>query len=105
VIRHGVKGELNGAGLPLGMFCEAEFASTRLKLDDGDTLLLFTDGVTETVDHTEKEFGASGISTAVDGFAFAKPVELIDRCLEHVTTFRSSAEKRDDLSMLALSFI
>ena len=105
VIKHGIKGEVSCGGLPLGMFSEAEYASALVKLDDGDTLLLFTDGLTETVDVDEAEFGTDGILAAIDGFSFEKPGQLIDRCIENVTLHRGEAERKDDLSILALSLI
>jgi sigma-B regulation protein RsbU (phosphoserine phosphatase) len=49
LIKDGVKGELNHAGLPLGMFSDAEFSVNKVHLDSGDSLVLFSDGVTETL--------------------------------------------------------
>jgi sigma-B regulation protein RsbU (phosphoserine phosphatase) len=101
----GVKGELDLAGLPLGMFCEAEFASQKVKLDGGDSLVLFTDGVTETVDADGVEFGTERLSEAINGSSFTGPRDLITRCVDHVTSYRGGGERRDDLTMLALSFV
>ncbi|MFN0278042.1 MAG: PP2C family protein-serine/threonine phosphatase [Pyrinomonadaceae bacterium] len=105
VIKNGVKSELNHAGLPLGMFCEAEFESQMVQLQSGDSLLLYTDGVTETSNADGTEFGAQRLGDTVKGFPVAGPGELIARCLEHVVEFRGSAERKDDLSILALSYV
>ena len=105
VIKSGVKGELTQAGLPLGMFCEAEFASQKVKLDAGDSLLLFTDGVTETVNGDGMEFGTDRLSESINGHSFAGPRDLVTRCVDHVTNYRGGGERRDDLTMLALSFV
>lgn len=105
LIKGGVKGELDLAGLPLGMFCEAEFVSQKVKFDGGDSLLLFTDGVTETVNGDGAEFGTTRLSEAIDGHSFAGPRDLISRCVDHVTNHRGGGERRDDLTMLALSFV
>jgi len=104
LIKGEVKSELNHAGLPLGMFCEAEFTSQKVKLDAGDSLLLFTDGVTETLNGDGVEFGTSGINTAVDGTSFSAPADLIARCADDIAKYRGSADRHDDLTMLALSF-
>lgn len=105
LIKNGVKGELDFAGLPLGMFCDAEFASRKVKLNSGDSLLLFTDGVTETVNADGDEFGTARLCESINGFEFGEPRDLIARCLDHVANFRGETERRDDLSMLALSFV
>lgn len=38
---------LRGGGMPLGMFPDAEMSTEDVELDQGDTLFMFTDGVTE----------------------------------------------------------
>lgn len=104
LIKNGVKGELDLAGLPLGMFVDAEFPSQSVKLSDGDSLLLFTDGVTEAVNADGAEFGASRLCEVINGFDFAHPRELISHCAGALTTFRGTASRNDDLTMLALRF-
>lgn len=104
LIKNGVKGELTQAGLPLGMFCEAEFTSQKVKLNEGDSLLLFTDGLTEGVNVNGDEFGSARLSEAVNGFDFAHPNELISRCASELTNWRGAAERNDDLTILALRF-
>jgi sigma-B regulation protein RsbU (phosphoserine phosphatase) len=105
VIKNGVKGELDVAGLPLGMFVDAEFASTSVRLDSGDALLLFTDGLTEAFDVTETEFGSARLSASLDGLSFDGPTDLIRHCIDQVNRFRGGAEQHDDLSLLALSYV
>lgn len=104
VIKGGVKGELDDSGLPLGLFCEAEYTSQKVQLSEGDSLLLFTDGVTETVNADGDEFGTHRLFEAVSGFAAGGPGHLISQCLEHVGSHRSGGERSDDLTMLAVSF-
>lgn len=104
VIKNGVEGELDSAGLPLGMFSEAEFTSSHVQLDSGDMLLIYSDGVTETTNPSDVEYGVDRLHAAINTSAFSTPGDLIASCLEHVASFRGMAERRDDLSMLALSF-
>jgi phosphoserine phosphatase RsbU/P len=104
LIKGGVKGELDHAGLPLGMFCEAEFEAQKVRLDVGDALLLFTDGVTETINADGEEFGSMRVGDSINGVSFGGPHELLGRCAAQITEFRGNVEKWDDLTMLALSF-
>ena len=105
LIKNGVKGELDHAGLPLGMFCDTQFESRKVNLKSGDSLLLFTDGVTETVNADGAEFGNHRLCELMTNFASGSPSDLISHCLGHVANFRGSAERHDDLSMLALAYV
>ena len=100
VIKNGVKGELSFAGLPLGMFSDAEFETSKLTLGSGDSLFLFTDGVTETIDADGLEFGADRLFEALNG---GETKKLISNCLDRVAAFRGDAERRDDLTMLTVA--
>ena len=105
LIKNAVKGELDFAGLPLGMFCDAEFESRKVKMNRGDSLFLFTDGVTETINSEGVEFGTRQLGESINGFSSGEPRDLIDRCLEDIARFRGGEERRDDLSMLAISYV
>jgi sigma-B regulation protein RsbU (phosphoserine phosphatase) len=100
VIKNGVKGELSFAGLPLGMFSDAEFETSKLTLGSGDSLFLFTDGVTETIDADGLEFGTDRLFEALNG---GETKKLISNCLDRVAAFRGNAERRDDLTMLTVA--
>lgn len=105
LIKNGVKGELDLASLPLGMFCDTAFESSKVQLNRGDSLLLFTDGVTETINADGDEYGNTRLCDAIGGFTSGVPCDLIALCMEHVGTFRGHEERRDDLTMMALSFV
>lgn len=47
VVGHGGVLRIESTGLPLGMFQEVDFSATRVHLDAGDTLFLYTDGLSE----------------------------------------------------------
>jgi sigma-B regulation protein RsbU (phosphoserine phosphatase) len=102
VIKNGAKEEFNIAGLPLGMFTDARFPVGRINLSGGDSIILFTDGVTEAVDSDGTEYGTSRLIESLNGSI--EPSELISCCLNSLTNFRGSNGRQDDLTMLALTF-
>jgi sigma-B regulation protein RsbU (phosphoserine phosphatase) len=104
VIKNGMTGELDHSGLPLGMFHETEFTSGKVELGRGDSLLLFTDGVTECLDGQGTELGTCKLFEAIGGTSWSEPTALLNRCLEVVDGHRGGAERGDDLTMLALTF-
>ncbi|HLK32130.1 MAG TPA: SpoIIE family protein phosphatase, partial [Terriglobales bacterium] len=59
--------ELPSTGLPLGMFCSQEFTLTRINLQAGDGLLLYTDGLTEAEDGSGEFYGPERLQRLVAG--------------------------------------
>jgi len=92
---------IESTGLPLGMFCEGEFAGTRLRLEDGDTLFLYTDGLSEARGAAE-EYGVDRIAHLVRQQATRAPAELIAACLNDLRAFASAGPRLDDLTLLAI---
>jgi len=66
--------ELDSTGLPLGMFCDSQFVSSGVKLQPSETLLLFTDGVTEANDASGVEFGVERLRASINGSASGRPL-------------------------------
>jgi phosphoserine phosphatase RsbU/P len=96
--------ELDSSGLPLGMFSDSSFISSGVRLAPGETLLLFTDGVTEANDHEGTEFGTERLRASINGSATGHPTELLQTCVDAVAAFRNGAVRNDDLTMLALKY-
>ena len=95
---------LESAGLPLGMFCDSSFIASGAKIKPGETLLLFSDGVTEAMDHAGAEFGAERLMGTLREALGFDPTALLDNCVKAVSTFGLNAERNDDLTMLALKY-
>lgn len=96
--------ELGASGLPLGMFCDSQFISSGVKLQPNETLLLFTDGVTEANDASGTEFGIDRLRAAINGSSNIRPTDLLQICVDAVGAFRNGAARNDDLTMLALKY-
>ncbi|MGB7068839.1 MAG: PP2C family protein-serine/threonine phosphatase [Pyrinomonadaceae bacterium] len=104
VVKKGENTSIDGSGLPLGLFCDTDFGASCVLLDKGDSLLLYSDGVTEAVDDDEREFGFDRLLGSVkDAFQHNTP-RLVRNCLEAVDAFRGNALRNDDLTILALKF-
>jgi sigma-B regulation protein RsbU (phosphoserine phosphatase) len=96
--------EMAPSGLPLGMFCDSNFVSSGVKLEAGETLLLFTDGVTEANDPAGAEYGTERLRSSINGSAVGHPTEILQICVDSVAAFRNGADRNDDLTMLALKY-
>jgi len=89
--------------LILGMFPKAGYQNQALSLEPGDSLVLFTDGVSEAENLTEQEFGYPNISRAVGGL-HSKDAATIAGALEQaVMTFAGDCHFGDDVTLLIVS--
>jgi sigma-B regulation protein RsbU (phosphoserine phosphatase) len=75
-----------------------------VKLDAGDSLFLFTDGVTETMNLDGLEYGTLGLFEAIGAALDPTPTGRIQHSLSHIDGFRGSAPRHDDLTILALAY-
>lgn len=101
VRRNGIE-EVSSTGLPLGMFRTARFSVTRVRLDPGDSLLLFTDGISEAADTTGAEYGIERLSRFAQKQHGCAPQDFLGQCLADVDTFTSGARQRDDQTMMVV---
>jgi phosphoserine phosphatase RsbU/P len=97
---HGGVLRIESTGLPLGMFHEVDFSATRVNLEIGDMLFLYTDGLSEAR-RAEDEYGVDRVSHLVRQAAAKRPAELIASCLSDLRTF-IDGPPFDDLTLLAI---
>ncbi|MHC1744612.1 MAG: PP2C family protein-serine/threonine phosphatase [Syntrophobacteraceae bacterium] len=89
-------------GQALGVFPDPLLDEQTMLLQPGDTLLVYTDGVTDARDAQSEFFGLERISKAVcDGVARSAQ-ELCDHLLKTVTDFQQSAPQDDDVTLVAV---
>lgn len=87
--------------LPLGMFRETVSAGTCVQLESGDTVFLYTDGLSEARNESD-EYGVDRVLTVVHQQSAREPAELIAACVDDLRTFVNGGPSLDDLTMLAL---
>jgi sigma-B regulation protein RsbU (phosphoserine phosphatase) len=92
----------DSTGVPLGMFCNTRFPVHRLTLAHGDSLFLYTDGLTEARNHADAEYGLHRIRVLAARHTRTHPAGLISECLEDLLTFREGLKQTDDLTLLAV---
>jgi sigma-B regulation protein RsbU (phosphoserine phosphatase) len=102
VARQGAVEAIASTGLPIGMFCDARFAVTRLRLAPGDAILLYTDGVSETRGAADEEYGIERLKALLAQGPARKPAETVSVCLRDLKAFRAGAAKSDDLTLMAI---
>src|ERR1700730_13109450 len=101
LIRRGVAEDVFTEGsYPVGLVPEAEYTAVCLKLEPGDTLVLFSDGVTEAMDPAEQLFGVPRLRDVLTGHMQTPLEELQQIVLQSVENFAHGASQADDLTLL-----
>jgi len=105
LIRRGTAEEAFTEGsYPVGLVPEAQYTAACLKLEPGDTLVLFTDGVTEAMDPDDQLFGVPRLKQVLTG-QLECPLEQLQKCvLEAVENFTRGARQADDLTLLIVRY-
>jgi phosphoserine phosphatase RsbU/P len=102
VIQKGKVTRLESNGLPVGVFCDESFSAGKLNLDKGDTLVLYTDGFSESRDLSGTEYGLDRLANLVSESHREQPQALVDACVDDLATFRNGTERTDDVTMMVI---
>jgi sigma-B regulation protein RsbU (phosphoserine phosphatase) len=96
---------VESTGLPLGMFLDGEFSATHLRLEAGDTMFFYTDGLSETRckgDEADDEYGVDRVMRLVCEKAAEPPAGLIAAFIDDLRGFANGSNFHDDVTMLAI---
>jgi len=104
-----VRGEVTAlsgqAGMALGLLPDIEYPVLSRQMQPGDTLFLFTDGVTEAVNENREFFSNERLHAAVAA-THREPVHGITRrVIQEVRGFSAERDQTDDISVLALRWL
>ena len=99
--RSGIKETLNAAGPVVGIFSGAKFEIQQSKLEPGDILIGYTDGVTEALSPHETFFSKEKFRSLLESPA-SSAVELIERIQTDLFDHIDKAPQFDDITMLAV---
>jgi phosphoserine phosphatase RsbU/P len=99
----GVK-RLGATALPVGMFHDQEFVSARVSFAPGDSLVIYTDGLTESVGVDGAEYGESRFNQMLENRHGHTSRQLVDACVQDLEMFRAGAHKIDDQTLVAMHF-
>ena len=85
-----------------GAIDEYQYTDEKLQLEHGDTLLLYTDGVTEATDADYGEYGEGRLEALLKQHTKDDCQQIIDKVKEDVKAFAGDVEQSDDITLLAL---
>ena len=89
---------------PVGLVPEAEFTTSSLQLEPNDTLVLFSDGVTEAMDPDDQLYGVGRLRAVLQGKTELALDDIQKTVLESVENFARGARQADDLTILVVRY-
>ena len=92
------------ANLPIGIFDEFTYEMQEMNMAKGDTLFLYTDGLTEAKNAEKKLFGREHVMELATAVNFTAPKELVESVIAQCKKFVGNTEQSDDLTMLAICY-
>jgi serine phosphatase RsbU (regulator of sigma subunit) len=105
LLRRGNVSELYSTGsFPIGLVEDASFTSTRIQLEPEDTLLLYTDGVTEAENRERELFQEGRLKEAFSQHRDSSLKNLQDEILRAVEKFTEGASQSDDVTLLVVRY-
>jgi sigma-B regulation protein RsbU (phosphoserine phosphatase) len=93
---------LDADGMLLGIRKEADFAELKVKLQRGDIVVFYTDGITETHNETDDLFGSDRLGEAVVTHRAEDPETLIASVLAALDRFAGVRPRDDDLTIVVM---
>lgn len=92
-------------GIVAGLFEHTTYSGGTLRLEPGDGILLYTDGVTEANDAQDNEYSEERLQETLGATHQGSTQEIISQLLADVRSFTGSAPQSDDITALALRYL
>lgn len=92
---------IGATGIPVGLFCNSEYEVIDFNLEKGNTLLLYTDGLTEAISDG-LEYGEERVKNQFALFEKLSARELVDNLLFDNKSFLKNSSSSDDVTIAVL---
>ena len=93
---------LAGQGVALGIIPEMQLQSRSIRVQPGDTVILYTDGVTEALNEDFDEFGLQRLQMSANAAARRPPSEIVDRITSNIREHTGQTPQFDDMTLIVL---
>jgi sigma-B regulation protein RsbU (phosphoserine phosphatase) len=95
--------ETLGDKFPLGILEESDYQETQLKLEPGDRVVFYTDGIVEAMNEKQEIFGFDRLLEVVQTSRSMTAEALLKEVLSGVAEFVGGAPQHDDLTVIVVS--
>jgi sigma-B regulation protein RsbU (phosphoserine phosphatase) len=95
---------IQASTVPVGLFCDQKFSTATLHAEPGDSLVVYTDGISEAEGPDGSQYGSPALEKLLGACRELQSHELVDRCLKEVLRFRAGSPRLDDQALMVLQF-
>lgn len=88
----------------LGGMKEVPYKEYEIQMNEGDTLFVYTDGISEQVDRNDEMFGDKRLLEILNENRSKDPDALVSAIRNAVTTFQGFRDQFDDITMMVVQF-
>jgi serine phosphatase RsbU (regulator of sigma subunit) len=85
------------------MFCQSEFSVTELRLQPGESIVIYSDGVSDTTNVSAEEYGTERLRNLIANNGANPASALLGACRDDLTAFRNNGRKTDDVTLFVLA--
>ena len=89
-------------GLAMGLMDDFDYSSGSEVIQPGETLFIYTDGLTDAVNLSGTLFGKERLEATLDGASRRSPAEIVDNVWNEIGSFSTGAAAADDMTCLVL---
>ncbi|MEA3267149.1 MAG: SpoIIE family protein phosphatase, partial [Candidatus Fermentibacteria bacterium] len=93
---------LEEGGLLMGVLKSADYSFGTVQFHPGDVLVLYTDGITETMDSNDVEFDVSGLTDAVLEYRDLNAEQIVTRVLKAMNSHGQGSAQADDRTLVVI---
>jgi serine phosphatase RsbU (regulator of sigma subunit) len=104
LVRRDSVARLETGGMILGMFDFATFDQEALALEPGDTLVVFSDGISEAQNPGGEEYGDAQLIACLEANRGATPAAMREALLASTRAFAAGASQGDDMTLLVVRY-
>jgi sigma-B regulation protein RsbU (phosphoserine phosphatase) len=91
-----------GGGLPVGLLDDSEYEQEEMRLQPGDTVLCFSDGISEAINAKREMWSESEVEKIVRTCCKLTAQQMIDALVEATDRFMGEAKQSDDMTVVAI---
>jgi sigma-B regulation protein RsbU (phosphoserine phosphatase) len=97
--------QLDGEGLPLGMFFKTKYSVEKIRLEPGDKLIFFTDGATDAQDPNGVRYGRQTFMHSVEKNCLKSESSLINAIMNDIVNYQRGAAPVDDVAIMTVEIL
>ncbi|HAQ18439.1 MAG TPA: hypothetical protein DCR40_04295 [Prolixibacteraceae bacterium] len=92
-------------GLPLGIYKNKTYGSSSIELKRGDVLLLYTDGVINSMDFNNQHYGIEKLENNLQNLIDLSADEVVNRLVKSIAIYEGESSQADDITLMAIKYL